>query len=103
MTGRSRASVVEPGWLSFACAVLARVPRLEGAACISVRGRFHEAESGSRVRIAECISICRRCPARSDCARWAATERDLVGVVAGEFRGGARRDDGDDETPSEAR
>ncbi|MBB2770550.1 UNVERIFIED_ORG: hypothetical protein GGE11_001445 [Mycolicibacterium obuense] len=77
-------------------AVLTGVPRLDGAACIGVRGRFHEAETGSRIRIAECIAICRRCPVKAECARWAATEAELVGVVAGKFHGSVRR--GDDRT-----
>lgn len=69
------------------------LPRLPGALCIEVRGRFHEAENGNRPRVIECIAICRRCPALGPCREWAAGQRELVGVVAGTLHGTVRRDD----------
>lgn len=84
------ARVPASGVVGLLAVVLTGVPRLDGAACVGVRGRFHEAERGSRIRIAECIAVCRRCPAKAECGRWADSEPDLVGVVAGEFRGGVR-------------
>lgn len=74
-------------WVDFACALLAGMPRLEGAACISVRGKFAEAENGNRVRVHECIAVCRRCPALAACSELARGRNDLVGVWAGQLRG----------------
>ena len=84
------ARVPESGVVGLLAVVLTGVPRLDGAAWVGVRGRFHEAERGSRIRIAECVAVCPRCPVKAECGRWADSEPDLVGVVAGECRGGVR-------------
>lgn len=83
----------EPGAVGLLAAVLAGTPRLEGAACVPARGRFHEAENGSQVPVAECISLCSGCQALEACRNWADGQPDLVGVIAGKFRGSVRRDD----------
>lgn len=89
-------------WVELVAAVLADAPKLDGALCATKRGHFIEAETGNRVRVEQCISICRRCPALEACRVWAATQRDLVGVVAGRQHAAVRADDGDDERSSEA-
>ncbi len=55
-----------------------------------------EAETGSKLLVAECVSICHHCPALAACRDWANGQRNLIGVVAGKLRGTVRVDD--DET-----
>lgn len=93
----------EPGTVELIAAIVARMPPMTGAACLTARGQFIEAEYGNRTRIRQCISICRSCSVLSACAEWADRQiaRDLTGVWAGHFRGTIRRDD--HETRSEAK
>ncbi|ABM13326.1 WhiB family transcriptional regulator [Mycolicibacterium vanbaalenii PYR-1] len=86
----------EPGPVALLAEVLRDTPRLDGALCATKRGHFMEAETGNRVRVDQCISMCRRCPVMGACAEQAEVERDPVGVWAGMFRGTVRADDGDD-------
>ncbi|MBX7455495.1 WhiB family transcriptional regulator [Mycolicibacterium sp. 3033] len=88
-------------WVELVAAVLADAPKLDGALCATKRGHFIEAETGNRVRVDQCISICRRCPVMRACAEIAEVERDPVGVWAGVFRGTVRADDVDDESRRE--
>ncbi len=98
----ARLTVAEPGTVGLLAELLRDTPRLDGALCATRRGLFMEAETGNRVRVQQCISICRRCPALEACRVWAATQRDLVGVVAARQHTAVRADDGDDERSSEA-
>ncbi len=91
----------EPGPVALLTEVLRGAPRLDGALCTGKRGHFIEAETGNRVRVQECIALCRRCPALEACQRWASSERGLVGVVAGRLHAVVRADDGDDESQRE--
>ena len=94
------ATVADPGTFGLLAAILTGLPRLDGALCATKRGHFHEAESGNRIRIAECEATCRRCPVRAACAEQAMTERDPVGVWAGRLHAIVHADDGG-ETVSE--
>ncbi|MEZ0339787.1 WhiB family transcriptional regulator [Mycobacterium sp. pV006] len=98
----ARPTVAEAGTVGLLAELLRDTPRLHGALCATKRGHFIEAETGNRVRVEQCISICRRCPALEACRVWAATQPGLVGVVAGKLHATVRADDGDDESPSEA-
>lgn len=99
----ARRGVVEPGPVALLAELLRDTPRLDGAVCATKRGHFMEAETGNRVRVDQCISICRRCPALEACRMWAATQPGLVGVVAGKLHATVRADDRyDTETATEA-
>lgn len=87
----------EPGPVALLAEVLRGAPRLQGAVCTRKRGHFAEAETGNRVRVHECISLCRRCPALDACRAWAANQRGLVGVVAGKLHATVRADDGEND------
>jgi WhiB family transcriptional regulator, redox-sensing transcriptional regulator len=93
---------LEPGSVALLAEVLRGAPRLDGALCTGKRGHFAEAEGGSKVRVAECIALCRRCPALEACQQWASSECALVGVVAGRLHAVVSADDGDDESPRDA-
>lgn len=87
-------------WVALVAAILRGAPKLPRAACRGKAGLFDAAEGSHQVRRAR--TICLACPELEACKTWAATQRDLVGVAAGQFRGTVRRDDDDNETPSEA-
>lgn len=89
------ATVDEPGTFGLLAAILTGLPRLDGALCATKRGHFHEAETGNRIRIAECEATCRRCPVRAVCAEQAMTERAPVGVWAGKLHAIVHADDGE--------
>lgn len=91
----------EPGPVALLTEVLRGAPRLDGALCAHERGHYIEAETGNRVRVDQCISLCRRCTALQACRAWAATQRGLVGVVGGRMYATVRADDEDDESQGE--
>lgn len=80
----------EQGTVGLLAAILADTPRLDGALCVAARGRFWEAENGNRVRVRECIEICRRCPCLARCREVEMPyreRRNRSGVWAGKFYG----------------
>ena len=78
MTGRS----VETGSLGLLLAVLERTPHLPGARC---SGRAPEFDCTDGAGVERAMALCRICPALELCARWAAGQRQLAGVVAGKY------------------
>jgi WhiB family redox-sensing transcriptional regulator len=72
-------------WVSLLERMLQGVPALPGARCRNRPHLFdgHDGPNGERTR--QAIELCARCPALAACEEWAAGQRCLVGVVAGQL------------------
>ena len=71
--------------ISLLAAVLERTPALPEAAC---RSKPHIFDGDQDDDHTEAINLCRQCPARQACERWAASVPPgfVTGVVAGVYR-----------------
>lgn len=68
--------------------ILASTPRLEDAACIGRADLFDPQQDGEPAeavtyRHRRAAALCFGCPALSECHRWAQSERNPSGVIAG--------------------
>ena len=88
----ARVSEQGAGAVGLLAVLLSGLPRLDGATCVGSPGIFREAESGNRVRVAQCIAACRRCPCLQLCRELCegmsySQKRDRTGVWAGHYCG----------------
>jgi hypothetical protein len=65
---------VPPEWRELLEAIVAGMPRLQGALCVGLSDVFDAPDPGwdsdVRERLAFAMHCCRCCPALLDCARW---------------------------------
>ena len=69
-------------WVELLAEIVRGTPKLPDAAC---RGRAELFISDDPDNTAAAIAICRQCPGLDACQGWAANQRRLVGVVAGQM------------------
>ena len=67
--------------------ILRGTPRLPNAACASRPEGFTSTDPG---HVDAAIAICRDCPDRAPCQRWADSDKTISGVVGGVLRLGSR-------------
>jgi len=72
-------------WVEAVAAILAGVPRLEGALC---RQRAELFDGADDQDARDAVELCAHCPAREPCAAWADSLRhnQAHGVLAGQRR-----------------
>ncbi|MCV7285354.1 WhiB family transcriptional regulator [Mycolicibacterium wolinskyi] len=68
------------GWIDLVAAIVRGTPALPGALCRGQADLFDAQWSSTASAAAE---LCHMCPDLAPCRQWAATERNLHGVIAG--------------------